>query len=59
MLFICTANSLDTIPGPLKDRMEIIQAPTPTRTHTHAPRERARMHRTRTHARTREDHTGE
>ena len=25
MLFICTANVTDTIPGPLKDRMEIIQ----------------------------------
>ena len=24
MLFICTANITDTIPGPLKDRMEII-----------------------------------
>ena len=25
MLFICTANVTDTIPGPLQDRMEIIQ----------------------------------
>jgi ATP-dependent Lon protease len=27
ILFICTANQLDTIPGPLMDRMEIIQLP--------------------------------
>ena len=27
MMFVCTANVLDTIPGPLRDRMEIIQLP--------------------------------
>jgi ATP-dependent Lon protease len=27
VMFVCTANQLDTIPGPLRDRMEIIQLP--------------------------------
>ncbi len=27
VMFVCTANMLDTIPGPLRDRMEIIQLP--------------------------------
>jgi ATP-dependent Lon protease len=27
VMFVCTANVLDTIPGPLRDRMEVVQLP--------------------------------
>src|SRR6185369_13097639 len=31
IMFICTANQMETIPGPLRDRMEIIEIPSYTR----------------------------
>ncbi|CAG8719586.1 7788_t:CDS:2, partial [Ambispora leptoticha] len=31
IMFICTANQIDTIPGPLRDRMEIIEIPSYTK----------------------------